>query len=116
MKQQKTVVEVSILATESTGESRVKLKSGNVVSCALYENGDPSKPVNVKIEDSFGEEIHPFASHKNYKQTNGDYENSFKPIEIVGNQEIVVKARSAEAQTAKFTFQMIFNQIEEATI
>lgn len=112
-KLQKSVVDITIANTENSGEARLKLKSGQVVSCAAYASGNPSKPVNVKIEDNFGEELHPFVSIDNYKQTGGGYDESFKPIDIVGNQEIVVKARSTEAQTSAFTFQMIFNQEEE---
>lgn len=109
-KLQKSVVDVTVLSGASTGQNSVNLKSGKVVSMALYTNGEPSKPTNIKIEDAYGEELHPFVSYKNYAQTNGDYEASFKPIEIPGNQEIVIKANSKENQTADFNFQIVFNQ------
>lgn len=109
-KLQKSVVDITILSGAKTGENTVQLKSGNVVSCALYVDANPSKPVNVKIEDSHGEELHPSVSHKNYEQTNGDYETSFKPLDINGNQEISIVAKSKEAQTADFSFQIVFNQ------
>lgn len=112
-KEQKSTVDVTVVSTSKTGENSVRLKSGKVVSIALYVDAAPSKPVNVKIEDENGEELHPAVSYKNYEQTGGAYLESFKPFQIDGNQEIFVKAYSKEAQTSDFSFQMIFNQEQD---
>ncbi|WP_435415048.1 hypothetical protein [Polaribacter aestuariivivens] len=109
-KLQKSVVDVTVLSGEKQGINTVNLKSGKVVSIALYEDGTPSSSVNVKIEDAFGEELHPFVNFKNYKQSGGSYEDSFKPIQIPGNQEIVIKANAKENLTSDFSFQIVFNQ------
>ncbi|XRE42353.1 hypothetical protein ACIVBQ_000557 [Tenacibaculum discolor] len=84
------------------------IKPGKVVKLALFSDSSPSKPVNVKLEDTGGDELHPLVSHKEYEPTNGNHFESRKEIYFEGNRDVVVKAVSSENHTSDFNFQLIF--------
>ena len=103
-----TVKNIVIEAGESTGSTPITLKAGNVVACAIYKSATPSSPVDIKIEDSQGDDLQPFMTFEDYVPGTGNYIESRKPLSTGKHKEIVVLARASQPLTEKVTFQMIF--------
>ncbi|AUC13682.1 hypothetical protein BTO06_04030 [Tenacibaculum sp. SZ-18] len=103
-----TVVNLTIPSGDSVDDATLKLEEGNVVACALFKNNDPSSNVNVKIEASNSDELHPFVSYQEYQPTNGNHFDSRKRLYFSGGREIRIFAKSNTPLTDEFTFQMIF--------
>jgi len=103
-----TVRNIVIENGQSTGSTSITLRHGEVVACAIYKSTTPSSPVDIKIEDSQGDELQPFMTYQDYEPGNGNYMESRKPLSIGDHKEIVVLAKSSEPLNSKVTFQIIF--------
>lgn len=108
MKLKHKVVNLTIPSGDTTTDAPLNLEEGNVVACALFKNIDPSSNVNVKIETSNSDELHPFVSYQEYQPTNGNHFDSRKRLNFSGGRDIRVFAKSNTPLTDDFTFQMIF--------
>ena len=103
-----TVKNLVIENGSDTGSASVTLKKGEVIACAIYKSKTPSFPVDIKIEDSLGDELQPFMTFQDYEPGNGAYIESRKPLSVGRHNEITVLAKSGQPLTEKVTFQMIF--------
>lgn len=109
-----SVANLTIATGHTETQTTLLLKRGQCLTVALYEENNPSSNVNVKLSNIQGEELHPSVTYKNYKPTNGNYNESMKSFIVHGGQEIDITATSKTALTSNFSFQMIFN-IESET-
>lgn len=108
MKLKHKVVNLTIPAGDDYKDVALFLDEGKVIACALHTDNSPSSNVNVKLEDSNSNELHPFVSHKEYQPTNGNHFESRKSIHFSGGREVKVFAKSSNALTEEFNFQLIF--------
>ncbi|WP_272152120.1 hypothetical protein [Tenacibaculum aiptasiae] len=109
MKQLKAkVVNIRIPAGDNNDTQPLHIELGKVVKCALFKEEAPDQPVNVKIEDIQGHELHPSVTYKEYEPTNGNHYDSRKDIHFDGNREIRVIAQAKSALRKDFVFQMMF--------
>lgn len=92
----------------STGSVSVDLKQGNVVACAIYPSATPSSPVDIKIEDTQGDEIHPFITYKDFAPGNGNYLESRKPLSVGKHKTVEVIAKASGNLTSEVVFQVVF--------
>lgn len=108
MKYKHSVKNIIIESGTDIGTASVTLKEGEVVACALYKDVVPSAAVDIKIEDSQGDELHPLMTYKDFEPGDGNYLESRKPLSLGKHRQVEIIAKASASLTAKVSFQMIF--------
>lgn len=98
-----------VLPIGSASESViVNLPPGNVKRAVIFPVGDPSKEVEISIDDTGRRTIVPGTNFRDWKDGQGEYMARKKPMDFEGGRKIYVFATSEEEQTAAFEFQILF--------
>lgn len=102
------VINLTIPSGSDYISGKLNLEEGRVVACALLTDSTPNIPVNIKLEDSGNDILHPYVSYKEFQPTNGNHFDSRKKLDFDGNQDVLVFAKSNTALDTDFTFQLLF--------
>lgn len=92
-------------ASESVG---IDLPPGLVRRAVIFPVADPSKEVEISIDDNGRRTIVPGTNFRDWKDGTGEYMARKKPMDFEGGRKVYVFATSEEVQTAAFEFQILF--------
>ncbi len=102
------VVTVTIPKGREQERQEVKVEDGTIIACALHTDHVPSSMVKIKLEDTNLNEIHPFVSYKEFQPTNGNHFESRKHLNVDGNRDVVVFAKTSKPLQKAFSFDLLF--------
>ncbi len=86
----------------------VDLPPGKVTRAVIFPVADPSKEVEISIDDNHRRTLVPGTNFRDWKDSVGGYMDRKKPMDFDGGRKVNVFAISKEAQTADFVFQIMF--------
>ncbi len=86
----------------------VDLPPGNVKRAVIFTTANPSKEIEISIDDSGRRTIVPGTNFRDWQDGQGEYMARKKPMDFDGGRKVYVFATSEEVQTAAFEFQILF--------